>query len=60
MVLKLYNGTKFRENGQKSQKSQNLIPTKFNTFKVTSCSYKFACKKTIMTLPFTEWILIKS
>ena len=26
MVLKLYVGTKFRENGQKSRKSRNLIP----------------------------------
>ena len=34
MVLKLLVGTKFRENGQISQKSQNLIPAKFNTFKV--------------------------
>ena len=29
-------GTKFRENGQKLRKSRNLIPTKFNTFKVAS------------------------
>ena len=36
VVLKLYVGTKFRENGQKSRKSQNLIPTKFNTSKVLS------------------------
>ena len=34
MVLKLLAGTKFFENGQKCQKSQNLIPAKFNTFKV--------------------------
>ena len=26
--------TKFRENGQRSRQSLNLIPTKFNTFKV--------------------------
>ena len=31
VVLKLYAGTKCRENGQKSR---NLIPVKFNTFKV--------------------------
>ena len=34
MVLKLYVGTKFRENGQKLRKLQNLIPAKSNTFKV--------------------------
>ena len=34
MVLKLLAGTKFSENGQKSQKLRNLIPAKFNTFKV--------------------------
>ena len=27
-------GKKFRENGQKLRKLQNLIPAKFNTFKV--------------------------
>ena len=27
-------GTKFRESDQKSQKSRNLIPAKFNTFNV--------------------------
>ena len=26
MVLKLFAGTKFRKNGQKSRKSRNLIP----------------------------------
>ena len=31
--MKLFEGTKFRENGQKSRKSQNLVPAKFNTFK---------------------------
>ena len=31
VVLKLFTGAKFRENGRKSQ---NLIPAKFNTFKV--------------------------
>ena len=34
VVLKLYVGTNFHENGQKSLKSRNLIPAKFNTFKV--------------------------
>ena len=42
MVLKLYVFTKFRENGQKSRKSRksrNLIPVKFNTFKVVNSVY---------------------
>ena len=39
MVLKLYVFTKFRENGQKSRKSRNLIPTKFNIFKVVNSVY---------------------
>ena len=34
MVLKLFAGTKFGENGQKLRKSRNLVPAKFNTFKV--------------------------
>ena len=29
MVLKLHVGTKFRENGQNSRKSRNLIPLKY-------------------------------
>ena len=34
--MKLSEGTKFREDGKKSQKSRNLVPGKFNTFKVSS------------------------
>ena len=34
MVLKLYVGTEFRENGQKSRKSQNLIPLRYSLQKV--------------------------
>ena len=34
MVLKLYVGTKFHENGEKYRKSANLITPKFDTFKV--------------------------
>ena len=34
VVLKLFAGTKFPQNDQKSQKSQNLTPAKFNTCKV--------------------------
>ena len=42
MVLKFYVGTKFRENGQKSRKSRNLIPAKFNTFKISSYLNSFS------------------
>ena len=34
VVLKLFVGKEFRENGQKSRKSQNSIPVKINTFNV--------------------------
>ena len=47
MVLKLFVGTEFHENGQKLQKLQNLIPSKFNTFKV---SIDDSCPTTIGTL----------
>ena len=57
MVLKLYVFTKFRENGQKSRKSRNLIPAKFNTFKVVNSVYSgtgsisFSGSKTFDILP---------
>ena len=35
VVLKLFAGTKFRENDEKLQTPQNLKPAKFNTFKVS-------------------------
>ena len=49
--------TKFRENGQKSRKSRNLIPAKFNTFKVVNSVYNgtgsisFSGAKTFDILP---------
>ena len=39
LVLELFAGTKFRENGQKLQKWRHLIPTKLNTFKVNHILY---------------------
>ena len=41
---KLFAGSKFCENGEKLRKSRNLIPAKFNTFKV-----KFSPKKWMQT-----------
>ena len=38
MVLKLLAGTKFGENGQKLRILRNLIPAKFNTFRVVRAS----------------------
>ena len=48
MVLKLYMGTKFHENGQKLQKLQNWTPAKFNNFKVKLtqfCNFESALGK---------------
>ena len=36
VVLKLFAGTKFRENDQKLRKLRNLMPWKFSIFKVRS------------------------
>ena len=44
MVLKLFGGKKFCENGQKSWKSRSLIQAKFNTFKVFFCDNNFMKK----------------
>ena len=42
VVLKLYVSTKFRENGQESRKSRNLIPANFNTFKIVSLTERIS------------------